>query len=195
LLRLAVPLLKVCLLACVLAALCHADSIEYSFDYVATSGPIESFSFSLIEPGFVPSGPLPDFTAFAVTDGTNSWTMTAGSLSPEGCFEFGTPFATLGEPPFTCSVGVGGPGFSQGGFYVVANGLSGPPTTLGSSTVGIGGSFDTAAGFEYLSNDTGTMTLTISDATVTPEPAEDSLAAIGLLALFAFVRRKSKQPI
>jgi len=192
---LAVHLFRVCLLGCVLAALCHADSIEYSFDYVATSGPIESFSFSLIEPGFVPSGLLPDFTAFVLTDGTNTWTMTADSVSPEGCFEFGTPFATLGEPPFTCSVGVGGPGDTQGGFYVVANGLSGPPTTLGSSTVSFGGAFDTADGFEYLSNNNGTMTLTISDATVTPEPAGESLAAIGLVALFALVRRKSKRRI
>ena len=121
--------------------------------------------------------------------------MTADSVSPEGCFEFGTPFATLGEPPFTCSVGVGGPGDTQGGFYVVANGLSGPPTTLGSSTVSFGGAFDTADGFEYLSNNNGTMTLTISDATVTPEPAGESLAAIGLVALFALVRRKSKRRI
>jgi hypothetical protein len=184
-----VHIFRVCLLACALAALCHADSIEYSFDYVATSGPIESFSFSLIEPGFLASGPLPDFTAFTLTDGTNSWTMTAASVSPEGCFEFGTPFATLGEPPFTCSVGVGGPGFSQGAFEAYTGGL-GPPTMLGSSTVSFIGPFDTAGGFEYLSNDTGTMTLTISDATVTPEPAGESLAAIGLLALLAFVRRK-----
>lgn len=188
-------LFRVCILVCGLAALCAADSIEYSFDYVATSGPIESFSFSLVEPGFVPSGPLPDFTAFVVTDGTNTWTMTAGSVSPEGCFEFGTPFATLGgPPPFTCSVGVGGPGDSQGAFEVYTGGL-GPPTTLGSSTVSFIGPFDTAAGFEYLSNDTGTMTLTISEAAITPEPAGESLAAIGLVALFAFVRRKSKRPI
>jgi hypothetical protein len=68
-------LLPLALFAACSANLAFADDLLYSFNFTATSGPIESFEFSLTVPTLVTVGESPGFPdfAFVVTDGTNSW--------------------------------------------------------------------------------------------------------------------------
>jgi hypothetical protein len=181
--------LRICILgSCLAAPFCQASPLQYTFSYSATGGPIQNFSFSFIEPAFVlTGGALPSFIPFTLTDGTASWTMTQDLVNISGCFMFGTPFARLGNPgPFgACAVSVGGPGISEGGFFLAPTG--GLPSATGTYGSVMGGSFDTPAGFESINQTTGIMTLTITQ--VAAEPSNLSLAVAGLLVLSALAKR------
>jgi hypothetical protein len=190
--------LCVFLLACFLETVGKAE-VLYTFDYDAVTGPVQSFTFSFTAPDFVTNGSSPAFTPFTPTDGTNSWTITQ-DLVTGGCFLFGTPFAGLGLPPFTCSVGVGGPGNNQGGFYWDFDANGDLPSAVGTyGGAGFGGAFDTPDGsFEYigpitqLTQNTGTMTLTITQTPV-PDPSTLSLTMISLLALGGTLAKRVRQ--
>ena len=179
-------LLAMCFVLCCASGACRAGEM-YTFSYAATSGPVESFSFSFTTPTFVTNNSSPAFTPFAVTNGTDSWTMTQDLVvysSPIGCFMFGTPFAGLGVGPFgPCEVAVGGPGVNQAAFFVTVEG-SGLPSAAGDyPAFSFGAAFDTAAGFEDIGPSTGSMSLTITDTV--PEPTGLSLMGFGLAALGA----------
>jgi hypothetical protein len=112
-----------------------------------------------------------------------------------GCFMFGTPFAEFGSPPpfSPCSVGVGGPGVSQGGFFFITDdGLPSAPGVYAAAP-GFSGLFDINHGFEDIGSsdnyDTGTMSLTITDASA-PEPASLSLMSIGLCFFCLIFKRQ-----
>ena len=178
-------------------------NVLYSFSYDAVSGPVQSFSLSFSAPAFVTDGSSPAFTPFASTDGTNSWTMTndlVAVLDPaglnRGCFMFGTPFAELAPPGFgPCVIGVGGPGDSQAAIdFDTSGGLPSAPGTY--AALHFGGIFDTAGGFENIGpltdglNNTGTMTLTVTDTSSVPEPSTLPLIVIGLLTLRGTLARR-----
>src|SRR6516225_9726359 len=148
---------RFCLIALVVGCLAAASegNVLYTFTYTATSGPVQSFSFSFTSPTYATDGSLPAFTPFTLTDGANSWTMTQDLVDVfdptglnMGCFQFGTPFASLsqGVPPFggPCSFAVGGPGVNQGAFEFDTSG--GLPSALGIySARDFIGAFDTPA--------------------------------------------------
>ncbi len=161
-------------LACSAGMKCN---VLYEFTYTAIKGLVKSFSFSFTAPTYLQAGETPIITDFTPTDGDNSWTMTKGIATvintgtefEEGCFMFGTPFASLSRVLTfgSCAVGVGGPGY-QAGFFVLTKG--GMPTAPGTYTgLQFLGSFGASTGMEpigtitYAVDNTGTMSLTISE--------------------------------
>lgn len=170
----------------------------YDFNYVAISGPIESFSFSFTTATFVTAGTSPAFAPFTVTDGNHTWTMTKDLVnnSGSGCFTFGTPGSSEFLP---CqSFGV-----ARGSFDAswVMNFTSLPSATgtyvpfFFGGDFGIGGDNSTSAErINSLISDvqtpaTGTFTLTITDV---PEPSTFLLIAFGLFAVALRFYRRSK---
>jgi hypothetical protein len=180
-------LATLCFVVNLVAAGCHA-SLLYSFNYTATSAPFESFSFSLDSLDSVASGESPVFSPFVITDGTNQWTITEALVwrdSSDFCLMLGTNYAILGGPaPFVCSVGVGGPGDSNGGFEVnmVAGSLPSSPGVYPASTIG---SFDSPAGSAYIESgglyNSGTIGLVITSSV--PEPSTFAMAFLFLVSL------------
>ena len=141
----------------------------------------QEFFLSFTTPGYLGSGATPSLPAFTPTDGTNTWTFTKGLVgfaNPVlGCFMFGTSSSDLGPAPSNltgdrCAVRIGSAGF-QAGFAVFTQG--GLPTAVGTyPQLEFGGGFGTATGAGTLSNfsnATGSMTLVISDTTVSVKPA------------------------
>lgn len=172
----------------------------YSFNYQATSGAIQTFSFSFTTPALitVPPDYSPAFTPFTFTDGTTTWTMdqaVAGfdTVYNRGCFDFGSPDAAVfGD----CYWGFGTLPTS-GAIYIAFTG--GLPNSVGTFT---SDQFEGASWSTILNNDrffshnagalpdTGTFTLTISQAqTPVPEPSSLLLLASGAVALIGRFRK------
>jgi hypothetical protein len=172
-----------CALGCAFAASGQASEL-YSFSFTPTSGSIKSFSFSFEAPGIVTNNESPTFTSFAVTDGTNQWTMTQDLAND--CFMFGTAAAIFGGPFGACEVAASGAG--NGGFFFSFNNIL--PSTPGSYTsTSVGGTFDLPTG--GLDSMGGTANLTISSVTAVPEPPTSGSVAlwICMLALAGLFRR------
>jgi hypothetical protein len=182
----------------------QAGQLDYSFSYSATSGPIQSFSFSFLEPTFVTGGTSPAFTPFVVTDGANTWTMTNDltySDSTSGCFMFGNPSEILGVGGLFgssgCVINPTGPGPDPEGFFFATSGglPSAPGIYPASDATGLfvlpTGGFEQIVSTEAGSV-IGTMNLTITEL---PEPSTLGLAAIGLFGfVFYGVTGLSKSP-
>src|SRR5947208_861130 len=116
------------LCAVCLSGPCQA-AVLYTFNYIAISGPIKSFDFSVKSSDFLTDGSSPAFDPFIVNDGLNAWFFTQDLVSVVnptglnyGCFVFGTSGAQLGGPPplfGPCSFAVGGPGVNQAAFEFI----------------------------------------------------------------------------
>ena len=176
---------------CAVGSKCN---VVYEFNYTAINGPVKSFSFSFTSPTYLKDGDTPVIAEFTPTDGSNYWTFARGAADvsnpatpfQQGCFMFGTSFAGLGPLPTfggSCGVGVGGPGTQAGVYISTSGGLPISPGTY--AGLQFSGSFGASPSFESIGtisdavNNTGIMTLTISE---TPAPhlagtMADSVAA------------------
>ena len=177
-----------------LAMTCRADVI-YTFSYTASSGPIQDFSFSFTTPNYVTVGSSPEFNPFTLTDGVNSQTLTTDKVDQDpgghACFLFGTSSTVFGgllpfPPPFNTHVNCGGGAllFSMNGDLPSAPGIY----VAGS----FGGVFFTpppclactGGTFEFLGDNTGTMSLSVSGTPSVPEPSTWLLFAAPLAGSF-----------
>jgi hypothetical protein len=167
--------------------------VVYNFTFTPgttdTGTPIEAFSFSFTEPGFITSTSDVSFTTFDMTDGANSDAITFGEATDNGdssyCFDFVSSSNQL-------SSGCGLDASSEQGYvdFVLSGQL---PTALGvyTDTSGIvlldysGNSFDRTY---------GTLTLDVTSS-ATPEPATFGLAGVGaMLACLIAARRLRSTP-
>ena len=114
---------------CIMAGFLHAGPLEYLYQFSYAPGPsdpIQAFAFSLVSPTLLTGGETLNFTPYAITDGTNTFTIVQGiAASGAGgdCFNFGTSTTSISS--CSGSVQPGGAGFE-------ATFNSGLPTTLGS---------------------------------------------------------------
>jgi hypothetical protein len=160
-------------------------TIEYKFDYTATSGTVQSFSFSLTAPGFITSaGQSPAFSPFTIGDGTTSWTFTQDltGFSPPttAVFCFATA-GTLVGPNCTASY------HPPNGFFE-ATFVGGFPTAPGVYASNFGGSFYLPdSSLADINLGTGTLVLTIGQINVVPEPGS-ILLMLTVVAGVAFAR-------
>src|SRR5665213_3657821 len=177
-----------CLTILGIANASHAAEL-YDFDYIASGGPIQSFSFSFTAPTFLTSISSPSFTPFNISDGTNTWTMTQDLVdNPDGgCFIFGTS-GSASPPIFPCSSFGILQNSHDASFILDFDGL---PVTPGIYTpwwfggdfgIGSNNSTERITSFQLNSDipSTGVFTLTVTDV---PEPGSLGLMAIGLLAI------------
>jgi hypothetical protein len=169
-------------------------ALLYQFDYTATSGPIQSFSFNFTSPVFITTpGLSPAMTPFVITDGSYSWTIVQDlsytSPPTTAGFCFGTSGTSMGVGIGGCTASYSPPnGFFQASF------LAGFPTAPGVYPSNFGGSLylpDTS--FVQFNLGTGTLILTIEDTTAVPEPGPASSLALacGGMLLLALRRRVS----
>jgi hypothetical protein len=171
--------------------------LHYQFTYTATSGPIESFDFSLTPPTFITStsGPLP-FTPFTITDGVNSWTLTqdvtAFSLPTTGDICFGT----AGTLMTSSQTGGCGASYHPPDGFLEISFINGLPSTRGEFVSNFGGSFyvsepveGTSNGQDTLDLGTGSLDLTIRGAV--PEPPTIVLLGMAIGSALALRKRIS----
>ncbi len=165
----------------------------YDFDYIATSGPIQSFSFSFTTPGFLAVGDSFNFTPFVVTDGTSQWDFSKGLIRTE---------VDTGIPPYTCLVfatETGSFDYPMPCAGVLNISFYSLPTVAGTYVPFFwGGGFGDEEIRMYIPNGqipaTGTFTLTITDV---PEPSSLGLIAFGLFAMSGLSRAvtsRQRQP-
>jgi hypothetical protein len=184
---------------CAVASVGKAD-LQYSFSYVAETGPLQSFAISFTVPDFVTGGASPSFTPFTLTDGNDSWTMTNDLIESGGtgvgCFLFGSASAQLTTIFGPCSFAVAD---GAGAFVFATN--AGLPSTVGTyASTNFTGIFDTPDGdIEILgptgdsTNDAGAMSLTILETS--PEPSTIVLLALCLLSFLSLCGRKNQKNI
>jgi hypothetical protein len=146
----------------------------YQFDVNDVTG-VQPFSFSLTSPALIADGASLNFGPFAVTDGTDSWTMLQGSAD-QPCFEFGGAAAQLA----TCGFAIPDSPFA-GAFYVNINGGVLPNATGAYSFVGQG-VFVTSSGASVSPTFTGN--LAVSNTPAVPEPGSMALLSVAALAAF-----------
>lgn len=167
----------------------HADDI-YTFQYTATSGNIQSFSFSLSAPAPLggPPNSSPSFTPFNITDGTNTWSLSQDLLSFDtspnlACFDFGTSTASL----FNCGFGGGNPNGVL--FMNFAGGLPSSPGLY--VPTDFGGDFVQGPTDETISSLSGSFTVNLTSSA--PEPSGLFLLGSGLLGVFGIFWRRNRQ--
>jgi len=180
-------------LGCLLVVLATSaqGGVLYEFAFTPTTGAIQPFTFSFTSGAFVGDGPL-TFPSFPITDGTNTWTMTAGhavDIGNQYCFVFGTTSNVV----LGCGYNVGFPG--SGAVFLEFQGATLPTdygvyTTMPKQQFFAGAiAIGTSMGGQT-SGSTGTAVLTISErGTAIPEPSTCALLSIGLIWLLA-TRRK-----
>lgn len=189
-------------LALLLGVPVYADYL-YTFSYVATVGPIESFSFSIDSPNLITAGATPTFPAFAITDGSTGWTIdedlvgiSTGTLlgstllpTGDGCFSFGTTYADLADYHGCATALTTANGPIQAGFTVDVPG--GLPASTGTFSNLLFDGVATAPADEGFFNccggATGEFTLTVTEV---PEPASFALVAAALGMTGSFLVRR-----
>jgi hypothetical protein len=163
----------------------HAQSLHYKFTYTATSGPIESFDFSLASSTFITStSGSPPFTPFTITDGINSWRMTqdATGFSPPttGDICFGTAGVLM------TSTSCGASFHPPNGFLLITF-IDGLPSSKGKFVSNFGGSFyvtvpgtGTFDGQNFINLGTGSLYLTIRGASHESVPEPPTIVLLGM---------------
>ena len=170
------------LLFIALVSAAQAD-VLYQFD-VNGSGSILPFSFSYSSPTFAVDGTSLSFAPFAVTNGTNSWTMTQG-LAVDGCFEFGSGGATLINCGFLLP-----DTSSEGGFNL--NILGGAlPSATGSYFFDGEGTFLTKGDITFVILNGN---LTVSNTSPVPEPSSTALFSIAVAAMAVTFSKRAIPP-
>jgi hypothetical protein len=184
------------LFVAIVAPTANADSLHYKFTYTATSGPIESFDFSLTSPTFITStSGSPPFTPFTITDGVNSWTLTqdvtAFSSPTTGDICFGTAGTLMtGTQTGGCVASY----HPFDGFLEISF-INGLPSRRGKFVSNFGGSFyvsvpveGTFNGQDALNLGTGSLYLTIRGAShehAVPEPPTIVLLGMAIGSVLA----------
>jgi hypothetical protein len=157
--------------------------VLYQFD-VNGSGSILPFSFSYTSPTFAVDGTPLSFAPFAVTNGTNSWTMAQGR-AVDACFEFGTGGASLINCGFLLP-----DTSSEGGFNLIILGGALPNAT-GSYFFDGEGTFLSQGDITFVILNGN---LTVSNTSPVPEPSSTALFCMAVAATAMTFRRRAKPP-